>query len=115
MRKVFKCLDYWIDMDLHERVAKESENILRSFASIGYMLPASLFGAIAGAISGEIIDHLPYFNEAFPYGLSLLLSGLSNGDFDSILELSLGSTDKIGAVFGFAGGFVKTPVYGKSN
>lgn len=77
-------------------------------ASSGFLvLMLSAYGAICGAIGGEILDHLPYLKHAIPSGFYYLANYISPESAEHAKAALYGNLDKVGAVFGFIGGFFK--------
>ena len=72
-----------------------------------FVLIFSAFGAILGAIGGEILDHLPYLKHAIPNGFYYLANYISPDAAEKAKIALLGNLDKVGAVMGFLGGFFK--------
>lgn len=64
-------------------------------------------GAAFGAIAGQIIDWVPYFNQAIPEGIAYVGNALIGQDTASTIECLQGNLDKVGAAAGFLGGFVR--------
>jgi hypothetical protein len=75
----------------------------------GVMIIYSGLGAAMGAIGGEILDWIPYLNRAIPKGIAYVGNAFSDQDnTKQTIEYLQGNLDKVGAVAGFLGGFVRS-------
>lgn len=59
---------------------------------MGYFVIYSVAGMTAGAVSGEIVDNLPYFSEAIPKAAEMVSSLRTNSNGE-VYELFYGNTD----------------------
>ena len=75
----------------------------------------STVGAGFGALGGEILDHIPYLNQAIPKGVAYLGNAFSDSDTtQQVMDYLNGNLDKVGACMGFLGGFVKSTLSNSS-
>lgn len=65
------------------------------------IISGPIFGAGYGALTGQILDWIPYLNNAIPEGMGYLENILHEGNY--IKENLQGNIDKVGAVVGFLG------------
>jgi len=74
----------------------------------GVIIIGAIIGSVIGALCGEILDHVPYLNNAIPEGLGYLGSCISGENTETEVEALKGNLDKLGAALGFIGGFFKS-------
>lgn len=71
---------------------------------IGTAIVATLITPILyagfGALFGEILDHVPYFDKAVPQGIDSMMPGDQS--------MLAGNIDKMGAALGFGGSFFRS-------
>ncbi len=72
-------------------------------------------GAAFGAIAGQILDWMPYFNHAIPEGIAYVGNAIFGQDAAPTIEYLQGNLDKVGAAAGFLGGFVRAKQSNKVN
>ncbi|MBI1969029.1 hypothetical protein HYS49_03905 [Candidatus Woesearchaeota archaeon] len=82
--------------------------IVAGVSGVVVMLGASV-GAAFGALGGQILDWVPYLNHAIPEGLAYLGNAVSDTDTtqDTLRYLD-GNLDKVGAVLGFVGVYIRS-------
>ncbi|HLC97962.1 MAG TPA: hypothetical protein VJC21_04240 [Candidatus Nanoarchaeia archaeon] len=82
--------------------------IVGGVAGVVVVVGASV-GAAFGALGGQVLDWIPYLNTAIPEGIAYLGNAVSDTDTtQDTLRYLEGNLDKVGAVMGFVGGYLKS-------
>lgn len=78
---------------------------------VGLPILSVTVGAGVGAITGEILDHLPYLRHAIPEGIAYLGNAFTDQDTIQKAKQCLdGNLDKVGAAVGFIGGYLRSGI-----
>jgi len=73
----------------------------------------SIAVATAGAIAGEILDHLPYLSESIPKGLDIAANSMSRtGVTRDVYNMVYQNLDKVGSFVGLVSGVAASKLNG---
>ena len=89
-----------------QKIEKNYPRTCKAINFGGNFIGYSLIGMGAGAITGEIIDHLPYFQDAIPRAAEILAATRGNSASE-LYDAMHGNIDKMGALIGLVMGASK--------